>query len=482
MSLNCSGCLRSETDFMDAADLVVRSDLHTAETAPLKGLKPPAQQGPWAHTAFARGLEHDPTLLLRAAARLASIDAQLARDVYLEAFRVAISSNRLGGETLMVAQAARAAPPAPQPARPADLLLDGLISRFADDYAAGVPGLRRALRAFGEAGGTGDIRWWPSLVCRIATDLWDDEGWHVAVSSRARLASSSGSGVTLDAERSASPDEDGKGLFDVLFLVKDGDSQPLMERWLPEAAIWGEGRAIFMAEYARAVLCNGLGRYGLALVAAQRASAHEDLGLHGWALSDLVEAATRNLQFDVAAGALARLAPLTRASATEWSLGVEARARALVSEGAAADDHYRESIERLRRTRIDFHLARSHLLYGEWLRREGRRIDARAQLRQALTIFESVGSEPFAERARRELLATGEQVRKRTIATYRELTAQEEHIARLAGNRLTNSEIATQLFISPRTVEWHLRKVFTKLGVNSRRDLRISLPNRVLQS
>ncbi len=508
MSLKCPLRLGPETDLMGAADHGVRSDQPAkAATAPRSGLQPAGQQPAGrqrllAHTSIARGLEHDPTLLLRAAERLAEIDAELARDVYLEAFRLAISSNRLDGETLMVAEAARTAPPARQPARPVDLLLDGLIRRFTDGYAAGVPGLKRALKAFGEADDTGEIRWWLSLVCRIATDLWDDEGWHTAVSNRARLLSSSASEAALptlelhgdlmplydrrlctieqtDATHSTSPGEEGKGSVEALFLVTGGDTQPLMESWLPEATIWGGGRAIFMAEYARAVLCNGLRRYGLALVAAQRASDHGDLGLHGWALSELVEAATRNLQLGAAADALARLAALTQSSATEWALGIEARARALVSEGAAADDLYRESIERLGRTRIDFHLARSHLLYGEWLRREGRRVDARAQLRQAHTIFEATGSTAFAERAHGELLATGEQVRKRTIAGYRELTAQEEHIARLAGSRLTNSEIATQLFISPRTVEWHLRKVFTKLGVNSRRELRISLPDRV---
>jgi DNA-binding CsgD family transcriptional regulator len=194
-----------------------------------------------------------------------------------------------------------------------------------------------------------------------------------------------------------------------------------------------------------------------------------------WALTELVEAAARSGEPAVAAGALQRLAETTQAAGTDWALGIEARSRALVTEGDAAEGHYREAIERLGRTRIRVELARAHLLYGEWLRRGGRRLDAREQLRTAHEMCTAMGLEAFAERARRELQATGETVRKLSVETRDELTPQEAQIARLAGDGQTNPEIAAELFISPRTVEWHLRKVFAKLGISSRRQLRPAL-------
>ena len=233
-----------------------------------------------------------------------------------------------------------------------------------------------------------------------------------------------------------------------------------------------------MAGYAIAVLNNGLGRYEAAADGAKRGSDAGDWGYAGASLPELVEAATRSGQPDIAAAALPRLEERTRAAGTDWALGVLARSQALVREGDAADALYREAIERLERTRIRVELARARLLYGEWLRRENRRVDAREQLRAAHDAFSRFGAEAFAERARRELAATGESVVRRTAETRELLTHQEAQIARLASDGHSNPEIGAQLFISPRTVEYHLHKVFGKLGINSRRELRGALATR----
>ena len=220
------------------------------------------------------------------------------------------------------------------------------------------------------------------------------------------------------------------------------------------------------------MLYNGLGRYEAAIEAAQRGLEHDVQGLVGWTLAELVEAAARAGRPEVAADALPRLEERAQAADTDWALGVLARSRALMSEGDPADALYREAIERLARTRVRVELARARLVYGEWLRREHRHVDAREQLRAAHDMLSTIGAEAFAERARRELVATGETVRKRAPDTRDSLTPQEAQIARLAADGQTNPEIGAHLFISPRTVEYHLRKVFTKLGVTSRKELR----------
>ncbi len=238
-----------------------------------------------------------------------------------------------------------------------------------------------------------------------------------------------------------------------------------------DATARGEGRVIALAEYATAVLHNGLGRYEDPLAAAQRGCAYDDIGLCGWSLVELIEAAAPSGKPDVAAAALRQLEAHTSAAGTDWALGVEACCRALLSEGTKAESLYREAVERLTCTRIAAQLARVRLLYGEWLRREGRRIDAREHLRLAHDTFSHAGAEAFGERTSRELLATGETVRKRTAQTLDVLTSQEAQIARLARGGQTNVEIGAQLYISPRTVEYHLRKVFTKLDISSRKEL-----------
>jgi DNA-binding CsgD family transcriptional regulator len=220
------------------------------------------------------------------------------------------------------------------------------------------------------------------------------------------------------------------------------------------------------------VLYNGLGRYEAALAGAQRACEHEDLGLFGWSLAEFVEAGARSGADEEAATALRQLDERTRAAGTDWALGIGARSRALLNGGPMADALYREAIHRLGRSRIAVHLARAHLVYGEWLRREQRRVDAREHLRAAHDMFGRFGAEAFAERARRELQATGEMVRKRTVDTRDVLTTQEAQVAGLAADGKTNPEIGAQLFISPRTAEYHLHKVFSKLNISSRRQLR----------
>jgi ATP/maltotriose-dependent transcriptional regulator MalT len=243
-----------------------------------------------------------------------------------------------------------------------------------------------------------------------------------------------------------------------------------------DAVVHGEGVVLTFAEYARAVLHNGLANYETAVSAAQAAGERDELSASGWALVELVESAARSGRHELAADALQRLRQRTQVAATDWALGIEMRSGALLGEGAKAEELYRGAIDSLGRTRLRPELARAHLLYGEWLRREGRRADAREQLRPAHDLFVAIGMEAFTERARRELIATGEKVRRRSADTRDQLTPQEEQIARLARDGLSNPEIGAQLFISARTVEWHLHKVFTKLGINSRRGLNTALP------
>jgi DNA-binding CsgD family transcriptional regulator/tetratricopeptide (TPR) repeat protein len=458
--------------------------------------------------ASGRGSEAPP-LLLEAAKRLEPLDVGLARETYRDAFSAALFVGRLstGGGVLDAAVAARAACPSPEPARAADLLLDGLALAVTDGAAAGVPLLKRALSAFrSESLSTEEAIRWLYLACRAANYLWDDETWEVLADRQVGNARDAGALTVLpgvltsrvglhlvagEFEAAAALVEEVNGVTDAMgsdrlpygalalaaWAGRESEATELIESTLGAAVPRGEGFAIPVAAWAKALLCNGLGRYGEALTAAQSASEHpEELDITGWGLIELIEAATRSGETDRATDALRRLAETTGPSGTDWAIGMEARSRALLSEGETAESHYREAIERLARCRVVAHLARAHLLYGEWLRREGRRVDAREQLRTAHEMLAAIGMEAFAERARRELVPTGETVRKRVYETRGDLTAQEVQIARLAADGHTNPEIGAQLFLSPRTVEWHLRKVFTKLGITSRRQLRAALP------
>jgi DNA-binding CsgD family transcriptional regulator len=484
--------------------------LAAAEQGPLNELQHGRLERLRAQLAFAQRRGSDaPPLLLSAAQRLEPLDAMLARETYLETIAAAIFAGRLSSDpgVLEVAEAASAAPPGPEPPRTIDLLLDGLATRFTDGYAAGLPVLRRALDAVSEDGGhtEDDIRWlW--LACRIAPDLWEDETWHELANRQLRLARDAGALTVLplaatyragvhvhagefaaaaalieEADAITAATGNAPLMYTSLVLAawrgQEAQAVELIEASREDATRRGEGRAVTLAEYATAVLYNGLGRYQTALAAAQRACGHDDLGLFAWALIELVEAAARIREPELAADALEQLSERTRLSSTDWALGVEARSRALLSNGRAAEDFYLQAIERLGRCRIKVHLARSHLLYGEWLRRENRRIDARETLRAAHDMFSTMGAEAFAERAARELLATGETARKRTADTRGQLTAQETQIAELACEGHSNPEIGAQLFISPRTVEYHLHKVFTKLEISSRNELQRVLPS-----
>jgi DNA-binding CsgD family transcriptional regulator len=252
---------------------------------------------------------------------------------------------------------------------------------------------------------------------------------------------------------------------------------PLIEATITAATAGGQGLTVGYANWVSAILFNGLGRYAEALTAAQKASedVHGALFVSLWALPELIEAAVRSGNADLAVGPMADLAESARAGGTDFGLAIEARSRALLSDGETADRLYREAIVRLSRTRYRPELGRAHLLYGEWLRHEGHRAEARVQLHTAHGMLSGIGAEAFAERARHELLATGERVLKRTIETVSTLSDQETLIARLASDGQTNSEIAAQLFLSARTVEWHMGKIFIKLGIGSRRELRHAL-------
>ncbi len=491
--------------------------LSTAEIGPLDELQRARLARLRARLVFARQRGVDaPPLLLAAAKGLERLDTAMARDTYLEALGATIFVGRLGGGLREVAKAARAAPPAPRPPRATDLLLDGVAVRFTAGYVAGLAPLRRALHALrqqprsgGDAGS--DVARWLWLACPVAPeplapDLWDDESWYYLAVSAVRLARDAGALAVLPMALScrasvhvhAGEFADASALIEEADAITEATHNPSLNYTSLMLAAWrgdeghalrlievdtrkaiarGDGRSLGLSAYATAVLYNGLGRYEAALAGAQRGCDYDDLGFFGWSLVELIEAGARSGARDAAAGALHLLEERSLAAGTEWSLGILARSRALLGSGGAADALYREAIERLGRSRIVVQLARAHLVYGEWLRRANRRVAAREQLRLAHEMLDAIGAEAFAERARRELLATGVTVRKRTAETHELLTAQEAQVARLAAQGHTNPEIGSQLFISPRTAEYHLHKVYTKLGIRSRRDLRGVLPD-----
>ncbi|WP_216586740.1 ATP-binding protein [Streptomyces brasiliscabiei] len=479
--------------------------LATAEAGPLDELGRARIDVLRAEIAFAqnRGREA-PSLLLSAARRFGPLDAALARDTYLDAVAAAIFAGRLaqGPGLREVCAAARAAVPE-RPARLSDRLLEAVAVRLTDGYAAAVPRMRDVLAACCDE----DIpvqealhRLWLAGV--IASDLWDDERWHLVATRQLTLVRRAGALSVLpdvlesrahthllagELTAAAALVEEvgtvcaaiGSTPARVLPLGlaawrgREDEARTLLDAILGEAVPRGQGATVTVAHCYHAVLCNGLGRYTEALAAAREAAAHPyEFTSPRWGLIELIEAAVRSGLPQEATDALERLAETTRASGTDWALGVEARSRALLSEGDTAEHLYREAIDRISRTRVRVELARAQLLYGEWLRRENRRVDARAQLGVAHDTFSRIGAEAFAERARGELQATGAKVRRHTISEPTALTSQEAQIARLAGEGLTNPEIGTQLFLSPHTVEWHLRKVFSKLGISSRKEIR----------
>jgi DNA-binding CsgD family transcriptional regulator len=451
-------------------------------------------------------------LLLAAARRLEPVDAKLARETYLDALAAAMFAGRLadgsGSGMRQVAEAMRGVRLPAAPTKP-DRLLRGIAVLYTDGYPAAAPGLLDTVRAFGSDDLTIDeaVRFAWLAAC-AATDLWDDANWDVLTRRHLEAIRAIGALSVLpvaltsrviydlysgDLAEAESLIAESHWVADVTggqnTMIPYGDvslsairgqaaAEPQFARLLKEITARGEGVGLNMIGWFRSVLFNSLGRYDEALAAARAGAASPlELGPPKWALAELVEAGVRSGNTDEATGALEQLSAFAMASGTETALGVLAGRNALLRTGSAAEDCYQEAIERLRHTTLRVEHSRAQLRYGEWLRREGRRGHARVQLRTAYDTLAAMGVNGFAERARLELAATGEVVRKPTAApTSDDLTAQEATIARLAAEGLTNPDIGAALYLSPRTVEWHLRKVFIKLGVTTRRQLRQSLP------
>jgi DNA-binding CsgD family transcriptional regulator len=487
---------------LDVADLASASELLTAAgLGPVDPLQRARLDRVGAQIAFAGRRGRDaPPLLLHAAKQLDPVDPAMARETYLEAIAAAMFAGRLGmgPDERAVAEAVRGSKRAHVVGASA-ALLDGLVARFTEGYASAVTPLTEAMLAFAGPDAGGEDRRWLWLACRLAQDLWDDELWHDLAGHGVRLARDTGAlgllpvmanylaafhvhagdftaAAALVAEVDAITQATGlpplKYAALLLAAFRGGQAQELFESARRDATVRGEGSGLGLLWWLSALRHNGDCRYGEALADARQACEHEDVLAYGPALVELIEAGVRSDRLDEAAAACEELSRRTRASGTDWALGIEARGRALLSDDEAL---YLESIKRLERSRAAVELARSRLLYGEWLRRANRRSEAREQLRATYESFSRIGAPAFAERARRELLATGETVRRITAETRDVLTPQEIQVARLAGEGQSNPEIGAQLFISPRTVEYHLHKVFRKLDVGSRKELRAAL-------
>ncbi len=455
-----------------------------------------------------RRVSDAPPLLLRAARRLERFDRRVARDTYRDALTSAFLAGSLAGDAGLpeVAAAIRSAAPSAEPPSVTDELLDAAALLVDAGYAAGAARVQRALAAFRAAAisRVEEVQWL-FLASQMAQDVYDEETWDALSARTLELVRETG---VLAALPMAAATRYTRDLYagdltaaavyvaeqDRLLEAIGGEGSPasrallaayrgrerevaeLDEATTRHAVSRGYGIGLDALHWAKAVLGNGLGRYDEALAAAQPGATYPPaMTVYSRILSELVEAAARYGRPEAAADAVRRLAEMARACGTDWILGVEARARALVAAPGDADELYRQATERLGRTGVRSELARAHLLYGEWLRREGRRVDARIQLRAAYDLFTSIGMEAFAERARGELAATGEKVRKRTAETRDDLTAQERQIAELARDGFSNPEIGARLFLSRRTVQYHLGKVFGKLGIRSRNELASAL-------
>jgi DNA-binding CsgD family transcriptional regulator len=445
-----------------------------------------------------------PGLLLRAARRLAPLSQTLASETYLEALSAAMFAGRLaapGASALDVGLAVKAGTRSPVLVG-LELWLDGLATLFTDSYEAAVPILRRAHSGFdgGDMPASEQVRWkWLATVLSI--HMWDDVRWQAISESHVQIAREAGAlaelplalsqrvfahlfageltaaALLVDEIRSAS-EATGSNLtpYGAVGLAalrgREAEAISLIDESRQDATRRGEGVGLSVLDWAQALLYNGLGRYDEARVAALRVCEYpHDLSTSNWGMAELIEAAVRAGTPELAADARLRLAEVARVSGTDWAVGIAARSEALLADDDRAEELYVEAADRLGRSRIAIDLARAQLLYGEWLRRQRRRADARSQLRLAHGLFSEFGMEAFAERARVELEATGEHARSRTVDTLGQLTPQEAQISRLVAQGHTNREIAAQLFISPSTVEYHLRKAFRRLGVKSRTQL-----------
>jgi DNA-binding CsgD family transcriptional regulator len=492
-----AGAFESALRLLAAAEAGRLDDFQQARVELLRG-----------HIAFASGrLSDAPGLLVTAAGRLEKHDLQLARETYLNAWAAAVGAGHLAAEGILpaISRAVRALPPETGDPRPLVLLLDGLATLIADGRAASTPALLHAARMYA----TGDrsveemLRWgW--LAAAVSIAVWYDDGRLTIAEETVRTVREAGALAQLpvmltvlgtaallngDFSRAAAAIAEGETIatatgskvaphvaLRLLALQgKEAEASAMLAATIEQAG--EQSITAANAYWSAALLHTGSGRYAEAVVAARQATDNAvEPWISIWALPDLIEAAVRAGDVNLAYEALERLTETTQPSGTDWALGIEARARALLSDGAVADKLYQEAIERLSRTQLRPEQARSHLLYGEWLRREGRRTDAREQLRSAFELFEAIGMAAFAERARRELAAAGERLGRRAEPVSGELTAQESLIAQLARGGLSNPEIGARLFLSARTVKYHLAKVFTKLGISSRAQLDGVLP------
>ncbi len=488
--------------------------LATAELAPLDELQRARLARMRAQLAFTRGRGSGdaPTILesvhqfFSAASHLEPLDSEMAQQTLLEAVSAAMYAGRAFGDHVRRHTAAALAAGSQRlPRRPPDLLLRALTTRISAGAQAGYAPLREAVAAITPQ--TWSWQAFPVGHEAAVHDLWDDESWHRIADDAVRVATDTGAlgmmptalatragvhvlagefstarALLADADALAAATGQTPVRYHALTLAawtgREAEASALIEATARSGAARGEGRIVALIGYASAILNNGLGRYQSACESLCRALEYEDLGLYGMNLAELVEAGVRAGEPELAGGALVQLQERTTVSATDWGLGVLARSRALTADEATAEGHYVEAIERLTRTRIAVDLARAHLLYGEWLRREKRRTDARAQLRTAHAMFTEFGAQAFAQRSRRELQALGDKASPAAAAAGEVLTPQERQIADLAGAGLTNAEIGARLFISAHTVEWHLRKVFAKLGIRSRRELRATATHR----
>jgi DNA-binding CsgD family transcriptional regulator/tetratricopeptide (TPR) repeat protein len=451
-----------------------------------------------------------PAMLLRAAKRTEPFDAQLARSGYVQALSAAMFAGRLastGGGARDVAQVVQAAPAATGSASAGDVLLEGWAALFADGCAAATPMLREALTRFEAAPATAEQLHLLWLVTITAPVVWDSERWEVLSRLHVELARSSGAlselPIALNAriyihlfrgeletadalieEAQVVTEATGAGLtpWGAVALAalrgRERDAAAIIDAAAADATRRGEGIGLTVIAWARANLYNGLGLHDRALDAAREAiDCPTNSAAAAWGMSELIEAAAGSGERAEAAEVAERFAEIAAVARTDWALGVHARSSALLSTGLTAERLYRDAVDRLGRCGMRVDLARAHLLYGEWLHQDGRRADARGELRAAHDQFTAIGMEGFAERARKGLVATGGKASSRTTVTRDELTAHERQIARLARDGLSNPEIGARLFLSPRTIEWHLRKVFNKLEIHSRHELSAALPS-----
>ena len=497
----------SEASFQAGEFEAAQRLLLTAESGPLDGLQRAQAMLLRGHAAAVSRYGNDAApLLLEAARQLESFDLSLARRAYLTAWSAAVTAHHLGGADVLleVSRAVRALPPLPPDPQPLDLVIEGFALLITDGHVVAMPILQRAATAVLQLP-VEDVLRWGWQVGGVRSAAWDDEA--IAVYERqAELVRGAGALAELpihlqalaleqawrgdlsgahrlvaEAESISTSTRNQVPPFALLRILalqgREAEASALIEAVIREGTTQGQGIAVMVAYWAAAVLYNGLGRYEEAAAAAREVVTNGILPwLSMWALFELVEAAARIGDTELAADALAKLAATTQPAGTGLALGIEARCRALLADGAEAEESYREAIGQLDRTGNRTELARAQLVYGEWLRREGRVPEARERLRAAEEMFAEIGTEAFAERARGELIAAGAKLRQHRLEPREDLTPQEEQIARLARDGLSNPEIGTQLFLSPRTVEWHLHKVFGKLGIDSRKGLPAALP------